>query len=141
LDMQSILDDELKKIIQANLKWGVTLFAMFDSCHSGTVLDLKYQYMENTTGNVLNQNDKLSETDGNVFMISGCSDSQTSADAYIQNQFRGAMTWSFLESAQPNISWRTLLQNMRNALNKKGFEQVPQISSGKLINLDSSLVL
>jgi hypothetical protein len=141
LDLQNILDDDLKKIIQANLKWGVTLFAMFDSCFSGTVLDLKYQYMENGNNNVVSQNNQLSETSGNVFMISGCSDWQTSTDAYIKQQFRGAMTWSFLESVQPNISWRNLLQNMRTALKGKGFSQVPQISSGKPLNLDSNIVL
>jgi len=140
IDLKIILDDELKKIIQDNLKWGVTIFAMFDSCHSGTVLDLKYQYLENGS-NVVNTNNKVSETNGNVFMISGCSDWQTSADAYIQQQFRGAMTWSFLQSVQPNITWRNLLQNMRNALKSKGFEQVPQISSGKPLNLDSNFIL
>jgi hypothetical protein len=139
MDMQNILDDDLKQIIKTNLKWGVTLFAMFDSCYSGTVLDLKYQYMENGT-NVVSENNKLSETNGNVFMISGCSDWQTSTDAYIKQQFRGAMTWSFLESVKPNISWRTLLQNMRNALKSKGFEQVPQISSGKPLKLDSNFI-
>lgn len=141
LDFQNIIDDDLKRIIQANLKWGVTLFAMFDSCHSGTVLDLKYQYMENGNNSPVSQNNQLSETSGNVFMISGCADWQTSTDAYIQNKFRGAMTWSFLESVQPNMSWRTLLQNMRSALKTKGFDQVPQISSGKPLNLDSGIVL
>ena len=40
-DFKSISDDELKTIIQQNLKQDVTLFAMFDSCFSGSVLDLR----------------------------------------------------------------------------------------------------
>ena len=141
LDLKGVLDDEFKQIIQQHLKDGITLFAIFDSCFSGTVLDLKYQYMENGNNNVVTRNDKVSETSGNVFMISGCADWQTSADAYIQKQFRGAMTWSFLESLQSNISWKNLLIRMRNSLKSKGFSQFPQISSGKLINLDSIVKL
>ena len=45
-DLQGILDDELKSLIQTLLKPHVTLFAMFDSCFSGSVLDLKYQYLD-----------------------------------------------------------------------------------------------
>lgn len=45
-DFNVILDDELKSIIQSNLKNDVTLFCMFDSCFSGSVLDLRYQYMD-----------------------------------------------------------------------------------------------
>ena len=40
-DFNTILDDELKSIIQKNLKPNVTLFAMFDSCFSGSVFRFK----------------------------------------------------------------------------------------------------
>jgi len=45
-DLNEILDDDFKSIIQTNLKKDVTLIALFDSCFSGSVLDLKYQYMD-----------------------------------------------------------------------------------------------
>ena len=45
LDLNYIVDDELKALIQTYLKKDVTLFALFDSCHSGTMMDLKYQYL------------------------------------------------------------------------------------------------
>jgi hypothetical protein len=44
LDMNIITDDELKSIIQNELKEGVTLLAIFDSCFSGSIFDLRYMY-------------------------------------------------------------------------------------------------
>lgn len=99
-DLQGILDDELKALIQTHLKPGATLFAMFDCCFSGSVLDLKYQYLDSLNYDNYTENDKQLETQGNVFMISGCTDNQTSADAFINKRACGAMTWSFLEAAK-----------------------------------------
>jgi len=138
-DFNMILDDELKSIIQQNLKPNVTLFAMFDSCFSGSVLDLRYQYMDSLNYDNFTENVKQLETPGNVFMISGCSDYQTSADAVINNKATGAMTWSLLEALNqtPNCSWRELVKNMRNLLKTSQFQQIPQFSTGNLQNIDT----
>ena len=85
-----------------------------DCCHSGTILDLKYQYMD-----VDKVNPKNLETAGKVYMISGCMDRQTSADVMIHKQAQGAMTWSLLNTLKPNITWRELLQSMRTLLKVK----------------------
>jgi metacaspase-1 len=136
LDMIGIVDDELKQIIQTNLKKNVTLFALFDSCFSGSVLDLRYQYLDSLNYDSFTENNKQLDTQGNVIMISGCSDKQTSADAIIRGRFNGAMTWSFLECATPDISWRDLLKNMRTTLKASMFPQLPQMSSGSIVNID-----
>jgi hypothetical protein len=143
LDMKAIVDDELKNIIQNNLKEGVTLFALIDSCHSGTVLDLKYQYLDSENSDNLSENNNNSETLGNIYMISGCMDSQTSIDAYINNKAQGAMTWSFLQSLRTmkNPTWRELVKNMRNLLKINGLEQIPQLSSGKKIDIDTKFFI
>ncbi|KAI9810312.1 MAG: Ca(2+)-dependent cysteine protease [Phylliscum demangeonii] len=39
-----IVDDEMHRIMVASLQPGVRLTAIFDSCHSGTALDLPYIY-------------------------------------------------------------------------------------------------
>ena len=88
-DLNRIIDDELKNIIQNNLKKGVTLIALFDSCFSGSVLDLKYQYMDSLDKNNFTENINETETTGNVIMISGCSDVQTSNDATINSNDLG----------------------------------------------------
>ena len=134
LDYKMIIDDELNLIIRQNMKPGVTLFALLDCCHSGTVMDLKYNYLHYL------ENPKNAETAGNVIMISGCRDEQTSADAYEDGKYQGAMTWAFLGNLQPNITWRQLVMNMCSSLTKSGYTQVPKISSGKFINLDSKFL-
>ena len=143
LDLNCIVDDELKALIQTHLKKDVTLFALFDSCHSGTMMDLKYQYLNSDKSNNNTENNKNLETLGNVIMISGCMDSQTSADAPISLTHQGAMTWSFLEAikSNQNISWNDLILNMRSTLSKSYFSQTPQLSSGKPLDLNSKICL
>ena len=140
-DMKGIIDDELKAIIQSNLKKDVTLFAMFDSCFSGTMLDLKYNYLDNLNYDTFTENDKQLETLGNVILISGCTDGQTSADANINSKYQGAMTWSMLQSLQPNITWSDLLKNMRTALKEAKFTQLPQLSSGQIMDITGKVFL
>ena len=142
-DLKGITDDELKTIIQQNLKQDVTLFAMFDSCFSGTMLDLRYQYMDSLNYDKYTENNKQAVTVGNVFMISGCTDNQTSADAVFNNKANGAMTWSLLESIKqkPNDSWRELVKNMRDLLKTSEFTQIPQFSSGSFVNIDTPVFI
>jgi len=142
-DLNGIIDDELKSIIQTNLKKDVTLIALFDSCFSGSVLDLKYQYMDSLDKNNFTENNNESETIGNVIMISGCSDVQTSNDATINNTNQGAMTWAFLEAfkSQKNITWRQLLISMRDLLQKSNFNQTPQLTSGSFFNIDTPVFI
>jgi hypothetical protein len=142
-DFNTILDDELKSIIQKNLKPNVTLFAMFDSCFSGSVLDLRYQYMDSLNYDKFTENVKELETKGNVFMISGCSDYQTSADAFINKKANGAMTWSLLEALKqkPNCNWRELVINMRDLLKTSQYSQTPQFSCGNFENIDTTIFI
>ena len=142
-DLNAIVDDELKSIIQSNLKENVTLFAMFDSCFSGSVLDLRYQYMDSLNYDNFTENNKQLETKGNVLMISGCSDYQTSADTVINNKATGAMTWALLETLKqsPNSSWRDLVKGMRNLLKTSEYDQIPQFSSGTFENIDSPVFI
>jgi hypothetical protein len=142
-DLNMIVDDDLKSIIQQNLKPNVTLFAMFDSCFSGSVLDLRYQYMDSLNYDNFTENNKELETRGDVFMISGCSDYQTSADAVINNKPNGAMTWSLLEALKqkPNSNWRELIKSMRDLLKNSYFEQIPQFSCGTFENIDAEVFI
>lgn len=142
-DLQGVLDDELKSLIQTYLKPDVTLFALFDSCFSGSVLDLRYQFMDSLNYDKFTENSKQLETQGNVIMISGCTDNQTSADAVFNNKPNGAMTWSLLEALKqkPNCSWRELVKNMRNLLKTSQFTQIPQFSSGNFVDIDTKIFI
>ena len=143
LDLKCIRDDDFKNMIQTNLKKNVKLFILFDCCHSGSMLDLKYQYLDSTNYNNVSINSNSKETLGSVYMISGCMDSQTSADAYINNKFQGAMTWSLLDTLNKNsnLTWKDLVVKMRESLRNSKYTQVPQFSSGRELDLNSKFNL
>ena len=93
IDSNYIIDDDLNEIIQKNLKPNVKLFVLFDCCHSGTMLDLKYNYpMVSTLPGVIIDNGSTGNMKSQVFYISGCKDEQTSMDAFINSKAQGAMT-------------------------------------------------
>ena len=143
LDALPILDDEIKSILQNHLSREITIVGMFDSCHSGTILDLKFNYLDSNNYDKYFENDKVSECQGNVIMFSGCMDAQTSVEAFIENKFQGAFTWSFIDSISktPNCSWRELLKSMRDLLKSNGFTQIPQLSTDSFYDIDSKVFI
>jgi len=143
LDLNMIVDDELKSLLVSSLKPKTTLFAMFDSCYSGSVLDLRYQYMDSLNYDQYTENAKQLDTKGDVLMVSGCNDYQTSVDAFINRQASGAMTWSLLESLKqsPKCTWREMVKNMRDLLKTSQYEQIPQLSSGTFENIDTPVFI
>ena len=88
-----------------------------------------------------------------VNMISGCADVQTSADVYDTTNFRlprtmgragGACTSALLEvlykmtnapQDASRISWVDVLRQMRTVLLKMGYDQVPQLTSSRCIDV------
>lgn len=142
-DFQGVLDDELKSILQNNLPREVTIFGLFDSCHSGSIFDLKFNYLDSTNYDNYSENNKVTECQGNVIMISGCMDAQTSSEAEIDNKPQGALTWSFIDciNKTPNCSWRELLKSMRDLLKSNKFSQIPQLSTDSLYDIDSKLFI
>lgn len=143
LDLDYISDDEIKIFINNNLKKNVTLFALFDCCHSGTILDLRYQYLDSENNDKASENTNVSETVGNIIMISGCMDNQTSEEVFVNNKNQGAMTWAFLDTINknPNLTWKDLITTMRGSLKSSKYQQIPQLSSGKKLDLNTQLCL
>jgi hypothetical protein len=142
-DFKSVLDDELKNILSTYMKSEVTVVGLFDSCHSGTILDLKYNYLDSNNYDNFSENNKVTECNGNVIMISGCMDKQTSAESFINNKPQGALTWSFIDciNKNQNLSWRELLKSMRNLLKSNSFTQIPQLSTDSFYDIDSKLFI
>jgi hypothetical protein len=142
-DLQGVVDDDIKLILSNYMKEGVTVVGLFDSCHSGTMFDLKYNYMNSDNYDKYTENEKVTECRGNVLMISGCMDSQTSTEANIGNKLQGAVSWSFIESVKekPSLSWRELLQSMRDNLKSSGFTQIPQLSTDSFYDINSKVFL
>lgn len=137
-DFDLIIDDELKALLTKYIVEGITFIGFFDCCYSGTMLDLKYQWSNILFKNKDTRNKKFSETKGDVIMISGCNDTQTSSDANFNGKFAGAMRWALMKSLQdkPEITWAELLKNMRSLLKNAGFTQIPQLSTGRKFDIN-----
>jgi hypothetical protein len=139
-----IRDDDIKKRLINKLNKNVEIVFMIDACHSGTMCDLKFNY-EVDDKNAFKVYGKMKRTKCECRMISGCRDNQVSMDAYMKGgnkyQYQGAMTNSFLKSYKFGISCEKLITKMREYLKKNDFKQVPQLSSGKKININKPFLL
>lgn len=137
VDNLPIVDDELKSLIDTNLKKNVTLIAIMDTCHSGTVLDLPYQYFKGEQ-EIIHHSANI-DTKGTAICLSGCRDDQVSMDAYLQGDFNGAMTFYFVELLKTNnsLTWKACVEQLREKLENANFTQIPQITCGKKMDLNT----
>lgn len=134
-----IVDDDIRANLLNKLTSNVKLTVLCDSCHSGTILDLKYNYFDGSKPYTTEV--KITETVCDVVSISGCRDNQTSADTTISGTGQGAMTGAFIKNYKDEISYKNLISGMRTWLAQGRYTQVPQLCSGKLINVDSPFLL
>lgn len=133
-----IVDDFIYDNLVAKLPSTATLFSLMDSCYSGTVYDLPFIYIQSFATNN-NKNNHVAT----VVSISGCRDDQTSADAYINNNYEGAMTWSFLNAlakANYNTKLVDLVNSMRVLLKGGSYTQVPLLAVSSNTQYDRSLI-
>ncbi len=139
-----ILDDEIRGILQC-LNRGKNLTMILDCCHSGSGVDLCYNLHERYGGRVLCmiKNTKQTKTRGEVVMLSGSTDKQTSADAYIGGKYQGALTNSFLYVVERHmhLSYEELVRKIRSKLKKGRYSQVPCLSSGRNLRLSSQFTV
>lgn len=141
-DNMAILDDEFKSLLLNNLHKDVNLFCIMDCCHSGTMLDLAYKYRSDKN---ISYRENTANVMCNVVALSGCRDDQTSADAWFNGNFAGALTKTFLDVIKSeqsrSMNMDKLLDDVRNRLRKGRFEQIPQLTSSKSLNKNSMLTL
>jgi len=131
-DNNFIRDDELYKTLVKPLPASCKLVAVFDSCHSGSALDLPFRCSDN--GAIVREN--ASRPVADVIFISGCRDNQTSADARFGGKANGALTKALLtalagRAAGEQLTWRQLIERMRAWLRTSGYDQVPQLDASK----------
>lgn len=149
-----ITDDELRTLLINKVPRGARLYVILDCCHNGTGCDVRFKYEDYSillsppsartpiwrTQQKAFSNGKYTNTAGEVFMISGSRDEQTSADAYINNDFAGALTYavfSILRANQATIrmySWSALLRDVRHFMRVNRYSQIPQVMTGQLIS-------
>lgn len=67
-------------------------------------------------------------------LITGCRDTQTSADAFINGRFNGALTFSLVQAIRKGrgrLTYQELHDRATAELKKRKFEQVPQLEGRK----------
>ena len=150
-----VTDDEIRALLVNKVPRGARLYVFLDCCHNGTGCDVRYKYEDFSillrppsartaalwrTQQKAFANPKYTETAGEVYMISGSRDEQTSADAYINNAFAGALTYAvfaILRANQATIrtySWSSLLRDVRHFMRANRYSQIPQLMTGQLIS-------
>jgi hypothetical protein len=116
-----ITDDWMFANMVCKVPASVTLWAFTDCCHSGTMLDLKYNYKslcDLKTGKVVKGmpynptewSDKFSfslekskDIIGTTILFSGCQDKETSADALLAGKFQGAFSYCLIQFLKNNM--------------------------------------
>lgn len=128
-DHQIIIDDELKERL-VNRVGNIKTICIIDACHSGSSMDLPFQYNFTQHKWELTSNIRVNT---NVLLISGCKDNQTSADAYINQMFQGALTHGFLYAVKKCRSDNLFefVSFIRRYLKSHRYSQTPQLSCTK----------
>lgn len=70
------------------------------------------------------------QADIQELLITGCRDTQTSADAHIGGSYNGALTYYLVESikeAEGKLTYRELHQRTTAKLKQEDFDQIPQL--------------
>jgi Ca2+-binding EF-hand superfamily protein len=136
-----LVDDELRRLVVVPMPKGARLTCVFDCCHSGTVLDLGYKVkLVGDKAEIKKKQKPPPPADGDVVMISGCMDAQTSADigSSAASKAAGAMTTAFRNTItnHPEISNHRLLVEIRKFLRNNDYEQIPQLSTEHFMNVE-----
>jgi hypothetical protein len=138
-----ILDDYLHSAFLSKLPANVNLFSLMDCCHSGTILDLQYKYVHRggAATNGVFVTDQKKTVAAKVIKISGSRDNQVSMDAFLDGEFKGAMTASFSKTYKNSKDCRELLLNMSNNLKAQRFTQQPVLTSSFNYNDKDKILL
>jgi metacaspase-1 len=152
------LDDWLRQTLDG-LRAGVSLTVIMDCCHSGTntrrldppdaariprYLPNPWDLMAVESGRKLRgtvrgslrtstrvkRRKDVVDVDIPELLITGCRDTQTSADAYIGGSYNGALTYCLvaaIKEAAGKLTFRQLHERTIRRLKEEDFDQVPQL--------------
>jgi len=164
LDWKDPLRDDWLRATFDTLKAGVNLTVVMDCCHSGSntraiqppdapliprYLPNPWDIMAEESGRRLRGKvaselrssprtlrKKSDVVTANIpeLLVTGCRDTQTSADAYIGGTYNGALTYNLvatIQAAKGKLTYRELHQGVLERLKKGDFDQVPQLEGRK----------
>lgn len=125
----ALIDDKINEILQKTPA-GVTVVILLDSCFSGTATRKLsrprfIQTERALPGKVRRKFLRSNEIKWIVY--SGCSEHQTSADAYIGGKYNGAFTYYAMKALDRSLSYEQWYNKIREYLPSKSFEQIPTL--------------
>ena len=133
-DEKLIRDDELfGSLIMpvADLK-NVTVVCIMDCCHSGTILDLPYQYIpESKSWRVSTHRPGRKAIEATIIALSGCADKEVSWGATVGGKRQGVMTYSVQQALQAG---NTTLHDIFVSVRKTLKDESPAFDPGARIN-------
>lgn len=161
------LDDWLRRTLDS-ARAGVSLNVIMDCCHSGTItraiqppdakqiarfLPSPWDLVAEESGRRLRgrvetrlrrtphrkRGPDVVAADLPETLITGCRDTQTSADAFIAGSYNGALTYymvAAIREAGGKLTYRELHERTMAELGKEDFDQVPQLE-GRKARLDA----
>lgn len=143
-----LVDDELHDIMVSPLPKGCRLTAIFDSCHSGSVLDVPFIYSSHgRLKQSLTHPSAIAKKSSSADVISwaGCQDGQTSADTFTAGKSAlavGAMSHAFIKTLEenPKLTYLDLLNSLRRKLYSK-YSQRPQLTSSHPIDTSLEFIM
>ena len=112
---------------------------IFDSCNSGTMCDLMWNFNIDTRNNIRSvRTNNKAINNPNIYCFSGCRDEQTSADVYntTTQQSCGAMSNSIMECLRwnkHNVDVKKLLSDVVSSMKQNKLTQVPVLSSSSQV--------
>lgn len=139
-----MVDEELFTLLVKPLHGtGARLTAIFDCCHSGTGLNLAFNYkVDRTDSHIIRMpRDHHQPLASDVVLLSACLDGQTAADESDgNNNYYGALTNALLQTLRAHaykIAWGPLLVEIQRRIEEQDSEpsQRPQLSSEQDLNM------
>lgn len=147
-DSNLLVDDDLRELFK-NIPKKVRLSVISDSCHSGSVTRVAVnEYRRNRQLNPrvfggkelppdqlraargANEAEIHPESAMKEILLSGCKSNQTSADAYIANDYHGAMSYYAMKTitdANYKLTYADLHKSLVSSLEDENYDQVPQL--------------
>jgi hypothetical protein len=119
---------------------------VIDACHSGTMVDLKYQFVYPNAYGIVSNREPVS--DRVMITISGCKDSQLSEETFRPDsgKWEGVLTRNFVEvistdSSANQYTWGEFINRIvtKIASEPGNHKQIPQLSSNDITVFNQAL--
>ena len=109
----------------------MTCLVLLDSCFSGTATrnigKKKYFKLFDVEPHVQKRRAITKDKGMKWCVISGCSENQTSADAYINGRYNGAFTYFLIKAYKQNITIKEWFNSLRKLLPNRKYDQIPTL--------------